>query len=30
MSLYRAEFDETKHMSFLRKDDKFLEKYNKI
>ena len=30
MSAYRQDFDETKYMSFLIKDDKFLEKYKKI
>ena len=30
MSAYRWDFDETKYMSFLIKDDKFLEKYKKI
>ena len=28
MSAYRRDFDETKHMSFLIKDDKLSEKYN--
>ena len=30
MSAYRSNFDETKYMSFLIKDDELLEKYNKI
>ena len=30
MSAYRRNFDDTKYMSFLIKDDKLLEKYNKI
>ena len=30
MSAYRRDFDETKYISFLIKDDKLLEKYNKI
>ena len=30
MSAYRRNFDETKYMSFLIKDDKLLEKYNEI
>ena len=30
MSAYRRDFDETKYMSFLIKDDKLLEKYNEI
>ena len=30
MSGYRRDFDETKYMSFLIKDDELLEKYNKI
>ena len=30
MSTYRRDFDKTKCMSFLIKDEKFLEKYNKI
>ena len=30
MSAYRKRFDETKHMSFLIKDNKLLEKYNEI
>ena len=30
MSAYRREFDKTKWMSFLTKDGKLLEKYNKI
>ena len=30
MSAYRRDFDETKYMSFLIKDDEFLEKYNEI
>ena len=30
MSAYRKDFDETKYISFLIKDDEFLEKYNKI
>ena len=30
MGAYRKDFDETKHMSFLIKDDELLEKYNKI
>ena len=30
MSAYRRDFDETKHMSFLIKDDELLKKYNKI
>ena len=29
-SAYRKEFDGTKHMSFLIKDDKLLKKYNEI
>ena len=28
MSAYRRDFDETKYISFLIKDDKMLEKYN--
>ena len=30
MSAYRKDFDETKSMSFLIKDDELLEKYNEI
>ena len=30
MSAYRTDFDETKYMSFLIKDDELLKKYNKI
>ena len=30
MSAYRRDFDETKYMSFLIKDDELLEKYNEI
>ena len=30
MSTYRRDFDETKYMSFLIKDDELLEIYNKI
>ena len=30
MSAYRRNFDETKYISFLIKDDKLLEKYNEI
>ena len=30
MTAYRKDFDETKYLSFLIKDHKFLEKYNKI
>ena len=30
MSAYRRDFDETKYISFLIKDDESLEKYNKI
>ena len=30
MSAYRRDFDETKNMSFLLKDDELLEKYNEI
>ena len=30
MSIYRRDFDETKYISFLIKDDKLLEKYNEI
>ena len=30
MSAYRKDFNETKYMSFLTKDDKLLERYNKI
>ena len=30
MSAYRRDFDETKHMSFLIKDDELFEKYNEI
>ena len=30
MSAYRKDFDETKYISFLIKDDELLEKYNKI
>ena len=30
MIAYRKDFDETKYMSFLIKDDKLLKKYNKI
>ena len=30
MSAYRKDFDETKQISFLIKDDKLLEKYNEI
>ena len=30
MSVYRRDFDETKYMSYLIKDDESLEKYNEI
>ena len=30
MSAYKKDFDETKYMSFLIKDDELLEKYNEI
>ena len=30
MSAYRKDFDETKYVSSLIKDDELLEKYNKI
>ena len=30
MSAYRRDFDKTKFMSFLMKDEKLLEKYNEI
>ena len=30
MSAYRRDFDKTKRMSFLMKDEKFLEIYNEI
>ena len=30
MSAYRRDFDGTKYMSFLMKDDELLEKYNEI
>ena len=30
MSAYRKDFDETKYLSFLIKDDELLEKYNEI
>ena len=30
MSAYRRDFNETKYMSFLIKDDELLEKYNEI
>ena len=30
MSAYRQDFDETEYMSFLIKDEKLLEKYNRI
>ena len=30
MSVYRTDFDETKYVPFLIKDDKLLEKYNEI
>ena len=30
MSTYRREFDETKYISFLKRNDEFLEKYNEI
>ena len=30
MNAYRKDFDETKYMSFLIKDDELLKKYNKI
>ena len=30
MSIYRRDFDKTKWLSFLIKDDKLLEKYNEI
>ena len=30
MSAYKRDFDETKYISFLIKDDELLEKYNKI
>ena len=30
MSPYRRDFDKTKYMSFLIKDERFLEKYNEI
>ena len=30
MSAYRKDFDETKYISFLMKDDELLKKYNEI
>ena len=30
ISLFRKDFDETKYMSFLIKDDELLDKYNEI
>ena len=30
MSVYRRDFNETKYMTFLMKDDELLEKYNEI
>ena len=30
MSAYRRDFNETKYMTFLMKDDELLEKYNEI
>ena len=30
MTAYRKDFDETEYISFLIKDDEFLEKYNEI
>ena len=30
MCAYRRDFDETKYMSFLKKDDELFEKYNEI
>ena len=30
MNAYRKDFDETKYISFLKKDDELLEKYNNI
>ena len=30
MSAYRRDFDETKYIGFLIKDDELLEKYNEI
>ena len=30
MNAYRKDFDESKYMSFLMKEDELLEKYNKI
>ena len=30
MSAYRRDFDETKYISFLMKDDELLKKYNEI
>ena len=30
MSAYRGDFDETKYMTFLIKDNELLEKYNEI
>ena len=30
MRVYRKNFDETKYITFLMKDDELLEKYNKI
>ena len=30
MGVYRRDFDETKYISFLIKDDELLEKYNEI
>ena len=30
MSVYRRDFDETKYMSYLTKDDESLEKYNEM
>ena len=30
MNAYRKDFDETKHISFFKKDDELLEKYNDI
>ena len=30
MTAYRKDFDETKYMSFLKKDDELLKEYNEI
>ena len=30
MTAYRKDFDETKYMPFLRKDDELIKKYNDI